>query len=206
MERVDLLQNKVSGAFAKEAATSTAIQACARPGSNGQAYKNADRVLFITGEITSAGSKEYFNEIVKKELGITNFDRDKLNVGRNAAVTHVSFLYDTVPAAGNTEDWKEIVKTLAFDKAAPGALLNAETRFEDDVKPLIELPVFEMHNTETTQTNDQKFRALGDLRILEAEKSFQFHINVPSGKTGLDVATNRHFFKLVMRVGETVPR
>jgi len=206
MERVDLLQNKVSGAFAKEAANSASLQACARPGSNGQAYKNADRVLILTGEITSAGSKEYFQEIVKKELGVTNFDGNKLNVGRNAAVTHVAFMYDTVTAAGNTEDWKEIVKTLAFDKAAPGALLNADTRFEDDVKPLIELPVFEMHNTETTQTNDQKYRALGDLRILEAEKAFQFHINVPSGKTGLDVSTNRHFFKLVMRVGETVPR
>lgn len=206
MERVELLQNKVSSAFAKEANSSPAIAACTRPNGAGSAYKNADRVLILTGEITSGGSKEYFQEIVKRELGVTNFDGNKLNVGRNAAVTEVAFMYDFVDKAGNTEDWKEIVKTLAFDKAAPGALLNAETVFEDDVKPLIELPVFEMHNTETTQTNDQKFRALGDLRILEADRPFKFHINVPSGKTGLDVASKRHFFMLVLRVGQTVPR
>lgn len=207
MSRVDLIQSKVSGVLAKEASSSKAIAACAERTATGQSvYKNAERVLYLTGEIVSSGRDEYFQAIIKKEIGVTNFDRNQLNPGRNGVATAAAFEYASNTKADNTGEWKQYVKTLDFSKEeAPGTLKNAETVFSDNVKPLIELPVYELHNPNTTRTNDEKYRELGDLRVLESDIDFTFTIKFPEGAPALD-ATKRHFFKYTIRVGETVAR
>ncbi|WP_044398826.1 hypothetical protein [Lacinutrix sp. Hel_I_90] len=205
--RVELMQQKVSGAFAKAATTSKAVADCAGSGRPGTSdYKNAERVLYVTGEITSSGQNEYFQAILKKETGVTNFDRNRLNPGRNGVATSAKFEYATIVTAGNEAvDWKAAVKVADFSEECPGTLKNSETMFEDSVKPLIVLPVSELHNPNVTRSNDELYRSLGDLRVLEADTDFKLTIKFPEGAAPLDAA-KRHFFRYTIRVGETVSR
>lgn len=199
--RVELIQEKVSGRFSK------AVQAGeVTLSSDGNIPKTADRILFVTGEITAGGTIEFFEKITRKAEGVTNFDTNKLSIGRNGVATAVTLEYGTLVAASNTLAFEQTIGAVEFNKEAPALVKNAVLTFEDDVKPLIKFPIYEIHNPNTTRTNDEKYRELGDLRLLKASTAFKCQIKFPETPGVTLDSASRHFVKLTIRVGETVKR
>lgn len=162
-----------------------------------------DAVLYVTGEITSGGPTEFFKDITKKAVGVTNFNRNQLPTLENAVIDAVALEYGTVTVASNAGDFETAVKNVSFKTAAPDWLLNSEVRFSCAGKKLIDLPGFELHNVNSGNSKDDDYRSIGDLPIIEAQKDNTFEIETNGT---VDASTNRHFVRLALRVSKTGER
>lgn len=170
----------------------------------GQAsVKTSDTELYVTAEIPANGGViEFFKNINLKEVGVTNFDVNKLNTLQNAVIDSVTLDYGTV-ATSVTDDWKTVVKDLAFDAKAPNALLNGKTKFDCNGKQLFEFLNSEIHNINSGNNRTDDFREVGHLPIIESQKPCTATLETPSG---VSLGTARHFVKLVMKVNLTEER
>lgn len=179
------------------------LAGCAPDMANGKSAKETqDGVLYIVGEVTAGGKINLFEALTEQiaRVGVTNFDGNQLNAGSNAVIDAVSI------SVGISPDGSADPKNLAFDDAAEAALQNAEFRFEVDGKEIIKLPVFEAHNPNTTRTNDEKYRGLGHLPIIEAQKTCQAWVEFPTGITPDTTGGKKHYVRVELRRNQTVSR
>lgn len=164
----------------------------------------ADRTLYVTGEIpVGGGSKEFFKDITKKAVGVTNFNRNELNSLQNARIDAVTLEYGTLPDS-NTDAFEIAVKKVNFKTAAIDAILNSEFKFKCNGKLLIEDTGYELHNVNSGNTRNDDYKEVGHRPWIEPLKPCEFEVEVPSGVT-LTPST-RHFVRLTFRVAKTGER
>lgn len=178
------------------------LAGCAVDPATGKSTKETqDGVLYIVGEVTAGGKINLFEALTEQiaRVGVTNFDGNQLNSGSNAVL-------DAVSISVAINDAGVDPKNLAFDDTAEAALQNAEFRFEVDGKEIIKMPVFEAHNPNTTRTNDEKYRGLGHLPIIEAQKTCQAWIEFPTGITPDTTGGKKHYVRVELRRNQTVSR
>ena len=184
---------------ANEAGASEQIAACAAK--YGKSDKmTEDTVLYIVGEVTS-GTTELFKQLTseKQKVGFTNFDGEKLNSGRNAVIDAISITVATSTSATSPAG-------LDFSEKADPAILNAIFSWTNGRKKVIELPVFDVHNPNTTRSNDELFRGLGHLPILEANEINKCDFEFPVGVTPDVTGGKRHWVRIALRVNQTISR
>jgi len=169
-------------------------------GANG--IKTVDTVEYITGEITAGGKIDLFKPISEgiPRIGINSFDGRKYNTLGNAVIDAVAV--EVATTTSTTETAAELV----FDAAMDVAILNSHIKFAADGKLLFELPMYEVHNPNTTDLNDKKYRSIGHLPIIEAEKNLTCDIEFPNGVNPDVTGGKRHFIKVSLRVIKTVSK
>lgn len=199
--RVELIQKEVTNVFAQASGKNLGLV------ENGQPRKAADRIFYVVAEVSDGGTiTNAFDYIERKAEGITNFDKDKLSPGRNGVITEVKLEYGTlVKADYAAATFLNAAPFVNYNESAPAFILNTRITFSDDEKPLLDFPIKEIHNPNTTRSNDEGYRALGDLRMIESERALRLSLEVPKVAPNLN-ATKRHFVMLTFRVGESVKR
>jgi len=175
--------------------------------SNGSSSKTTqDGVLYFVGEVTDGGKINLFEAIVQEtsasRVGLTNFDGNKLAAGSNAVLDAISIEVATT----NDTDGHPDMKGLDYSESADPAIKAAEFRFTVDGKEKINIPVYEIHNANSTRTNDEKYRELGHLPIIEALQQVEAWFNFPSGVAPSGADGKRHYVKVSLRRNQTVSR
>ncbi len=201
MNRKELIQGSVANIFAQNVNNKLGLV-----DGKGKPKKVADRILYVVAEVTAGTTiVNAFDTIERKAVGITNFDKNMLAQGRNAVITEVKLEYGTLLTANYGGTFENTAPFVNFNEAAPAYILNTKLKFTDDEKPLLEFPIKEIHNPNTTRTNDEGYRVLGDLRMIESERELVLALESPKVVSDLD-PLKRHFIMLTLRVGESVKR
>lgn len=183
----------------KEAVRENKIQ-CSPSGSGG--LTTVDTVEYITGEVTAGGKIDLFEPISESisRVGLNSFDGRRYNSLGNSVIDAV-----TVEAAVTTSE-TATAATLVFDDEMDVAILNSNIIFSAGGKVLFKLPMKEVHNPNTTRLNDEKYRSIGHLPIIEAEKDLKCEIEFPTGVVPDNTGGKRHLLKVSIRVTKTLPR
>lgn len=189
--------------LSKEAAEAVSGSQLANCIDNGKSTKKThDEVLYIHGELTGGNTIFLFKDLVKDkaEIGITNFDGNQLNQGKNAVIDAISI------EIGVSADGSQTATQVEYGTKADLAIQNAEFTFSVDGNDIINLPVWEAHNPNTTRTNDEKYRDLGHLPVIEAMKPCEATFKFPTGVTPDATGGKKHFVRVALRVLKTVSR
>jgi len=171
-------------------------------GNAGEKLTTFDKVEYITGEVTAGGKIDLFEAISESisRIGINSFDGRRYNTLSNAVIDAVTVEVATTTSATAT------AAELIFDDAMDVAIVNSNIIFSADGKQLFDLPIREVHNPNTTRLNDEKYRGIGHLPIIESEKNLKCEIDFPTGVTPDTTGGKRHFLKVSLRVTKTVTR
>jgi hypothetical protein len=153
-----------------------------------------DTTEFIAAKLTGSGSGviALTKSSGDKAVGIQSFDGNKLDDAQHFVIDSVALDYGLEV----TTDNKEVANANYVD-AAPAELLSADLIIKQG-KELIRIPVSEAHNLATGTSNDDNFRTVSHLPVIEANKVFEVAIEFAEG-TSLSAGTDDHFVKVSLR-------
>ena len=133
-----------------------------------------DQELYIKKEITGGGIVDLIDSTTRKQAGICSFDENTLKTGRAFVFDKVSLTYDS-NAASNLEG------ELAYNSAAPVALVNADFVITQDGREVFRMPVKSIHNIETGNAIDDEYIQLKTLRHLVDTREVKLQLHFPPG-------------------------
>lgn len=177
-----------------------------------QADLRAKKIRFIdsdilhTSEISEAGGiYDLLRTTNEKEVGISDFDSNKLETGVNVAVGRIKIAYGKAP----TEDGKKANQiTYSSDITAfPTALLRAKLIFKQDNKTLLSLPVerFTVGAKSSKVQGEEDVLHLGTPMILIQQKTTHIQLEF-NPNDGMDSGAHNHFFMVRTMGTETAAR
>ncbi len=202
--RVELRQD-ANQKLADASKESTVIATCARTTEAGVSVtKTEDTTLYIVANIGAGGNQELFKSLSKnvRVVGETNFDGNRLNSMRNAVIDGIQVIYGTAavasPKIGDIDFKPQVV---------PAPLKNSEIRLVAENRQLFEIPVQDVLPLAAATSNNDSFRNLSHLPVIEAMKNATLNLDFPATYTALDTALNvSHWVKVLFRVSQTVER
>lgn len=159
----------------------------------GGRVKFRDTTLYIAFDAAGFGGKQaLLTPNTKKLVGITNFDADKLNTGRNVCISAARLLYSTEGASLQTADWYN------NDRLCP-ELQNSEV-----VITQAGVKVFSIGLTDLFGHKFSDFRQITDRPLLHQNEPINIEIQTPDGVT-VPTATAQinQFCRLEFRVIES---
>lgn len=122
--------------------------------------------------------------------GVQSFNSNKLEAGEHMVIDSMKGEY-----ALETADAKE-VETAHYIDSAPADLMNADVVVKQGSTELIRLAFSEVHNPNTSQNNEDNYRVIGHMPILEAEKPFSIELEFPDGTS---LPAGDHFVRFEFR-------
>ena len=144
-----------------------------------------DKTIYIAKSLKGMGGIVKLIDVnTKKEVGVTNFDGNKLNVGRDYIIDGVRVLYDGTVVSPKDGTWEDTM---------PKELLNAEIRIKQDNQLLFDMPVSDMVNFK----NDD-FRDISTSPIIRSGEEFEIELEFPQGSAfgGADESNIRLEFRV----------
>lgn len=145
-----------------------------------------DQVLEVKKEISGGGTVDLIDGTTERVDGICSFDKNRLNSGRAFIFDRVSILYKSDAASGKEGE-------LLYDSAAPAALRNALFIINQDGREVLRMPVRDLNNIHTGNTNADDYCTLNSLRYLADERNISIQIKFPPG-VSLDGATKHYVY------------
>lgn len=129
-----------------------------------------DKTIYISKSLKGAGGIVKLIDVnTKKEVGVTNFDGNKLNVGRDYVIDGVRILYDTTATNIKNANWLKY-------PASETEVANCEIRIKQDNQMLLEMPV-----TDMTNFNYDEFRDISTSPIIRSGEEFEIELEFPQG-------------------------
>lgn len=167
-----------------------------------QGQKSIDTTLYVIGEVTKGGTVKIFDKLTEqnRRAGLTNFDGNQLNRGSYAVLDGVC-----IEVATSTDQSID-GRGLDFSEEADAAIKAADFVFMSDTEIVTDMPVNEAHNPNTTRSNDEKFRELSHLPVIESQKLNEITFEFPQGMSPDTTDSKRHFVKISFRAFKTVTR
>lgn len=136
-----------------------------------------DKTFYLNVDLSGKGGgrAELVDSNTRRIEGITNFDGNKLNAGRDIVIDSVRFI--------EAVDGATSIQTADFsntDGKAHASLAHAELRVEQAGKVLIDLPLTDFNKSDGDTVH---FRDISTMPILKAEEEFNIYLVLPNGVT-----------------------
>lgn len=121
-----------------------------------------------------AGIIQLVDTNTRKEAGVTNFDGNKLNRGKNIVIDSLRFRFGYSGAAQ--------IKAEKFNgtKAFPAEFYGANLVIKQGSKSILNIPVMDCLDE---NANNPLWRELSAGRLIVAEKEYDFELEYPKGVT-----------------------
>jgi len=140
-----------------------------------QATKLVDKTFYLNVKIDGmSGINQLVDSNTKKLVGVTNFDGNLLNSGRDVVIDSIRALFTSVGAGVESANWQN-------SERIPAELQNADLRLIQTNDMLIDLPM-----TDTQNFKDADHRPIATTPLLRAKEEFKLEfpkgVTVPTGK------------------------
>ena len=152
--------------------------------------------LYVHSKIVAGGNVPLLTGNTTQEVGVTNFDGNRLESGRFFVIEAISILYGE--AAAGTKVWD--VKYEEGNLPPQLRASHAVVRQNGDV--ILRLPVESIFRAQKSAT--EKYRKLGALAVLEPNQTIEITVETPQGST-ITPATSGHesFISFMLKGYET---
>ena len=165
-----------------------------------------DTAYYIVNALTgSGGIQKLITPNTKRDLGVTNFEGNKLNAGKFFTIDGVKI---SVAYAENGQPWRQSSVSNVVDYAQD--LLDAELVVKQGERILIKLPVFDIVDSSRNPSSkdNMDFREISTFPVLAPNEPFEINIEHKSNaiyptydpetiKVNVRVDFRGHEFKLV---------
>ena len=135
-----------------------------------------------------SGINQLVDANTKKIVGVTNFDGNLLNSGRDVVIDSIRTLFTSDGTSVENANWQNAERI-------PAQLQNADLRLIQTNDMLIDLP---MTDTQNFKENDH--RPIATTPLLRAKEEFKLELEFPKGVTIPN--TKPFFMRLEFRVTE----
>ncbi|WP_172916615.1 hypothetical protein [Capnocytophaga canis] len=146
--------------------------------------------LYVHSKFSAGGSVPLLNGNSTQEIGVTNFDGNRLDAGRFFIIEAVTVQY------GEAADTKKVWE-VKYDDKMPEVLEASHLVLRQNGEVLIKLPISAIQNAKKMETF---YRKLGALALIEPTQTVELTIDTPSGSSittsnGSDKSFVRVLFK-----------
>lgn len=157
-----------------------------------QATKLVDKTYYLNVKVDGmSGINELVDANTKKVVGITNFDGNLLNSGRDVVIDAIRVQFTTKGLKIESADWQS-------RDTLPAELQNADLRLIQTNDMLIDLPLTDVQNFKT-----EDFRPIATTPLLRAKEEFKLELEFPKGVTvPISKEGSGMFLRLEFRVTE----
>lgn len=154
-----------------------------------------DSELFIRKNMGTGanGSINLLSGVTTAEIGVTNFNGNKLDSDRIFVLDALTINYGV--AADNTA-----VSAVDYSTALPAALKCANLVVKQNGKTLVSLPVSAIADAKYT---DERYRELAGFQLLEDGKTISIELEFAAGSDFVAGAGNQAYVEVVFRGMET---
>jgi hypothetical protein len=156
-----------------------------------QATKLVDKTFYLNVKVDGmSGINQLVDANTKKIVGITNFDGNQLNSGRDVVIDAIRIQFTTRGSKMESADWQS-------RDTLPAELQNADLRLIQTNDMLIDLPLTDIQNFKYDD-----YRPIATTPLLRAKEEFKLELEFPKGvnvpmKEGLSM-----YLRLEFRVTE----
>lgn len=127
--------------------------------------------LYIRSQFNAGGNVPLLNGNSTQEVGVTNFDGNRLDNGRFFVAQAVTIKYGE--AAAGKKVWE-----VNYNKKLPPELLASHFVARQNGEVIIKLPIVSIDNA---KNSDEYYRRLGYLAIFEPTQTIDVTIETPQG-------------------------
>lgn len=137
-----------------------------------QATKLVDKTYYLNAKVDGmSGINELVDANTKKVVGITNFDGNLLNSGRDVVIDAIRVQFTTRGSKIESADWQS-------RDTLPAELQNADLRLIQTNDMLIDLPLTDIQNFK-----NEDYRPIATTPLLRAKEEFKLELEFPKGVT-----------------------
>lgn len=154
-----------------------------------QATKLVDKTFYLNVKVDGmSGINQLVDANTKKLVGVTNFDGNLLNSGRDVVIDSIRTMFTSDGKGVESANWQNTERI-------PAELQNADLRLIQTNDMLIDLPM-----TDTQNFKDADHRPIATTPLLRAKEEFKIELEFPKGVT--IPAGKPLFMRLEFRVTE----
>ncbi len=155
-----------------------------------QRMKPTPAELYVHAKFTAGGIVPLLNGNSTQEIGVTNFDGNRLENGRFFVIDGVTVQY------GEAADSKKVFE-VDYKDDVPAVLAASHLVLRQNGEVIVKLPISSIQNAKKT---DNFYRKLGALALIEPTQTVELSIETPSGSSittanGSDKSFVRVLFK-----------
>ena len=150
--------------------------------------------LYINTQFSAGGNVPLLNGNSTQEVGVTNFDGNRLDNGRFFVIDAITLLYGE--AAANKKVWE-----VDYNKEVPAELKASHLVVRQNGEVITKLPVASIENAKKSQ---EFYRRLGALAVIEPTQTVDVTIETPAGSTITPAnASDKSFVQVLLKGFET---
>ena len=160
---------------------------------SGKPNKLSDTTLYIAADASGfAGIQPILDSNTKKMVGITNFDGNTLNTGRNIVINGVRLMYTTDGDSVKSADWQN-------NDRLPAELQNAEVVMKQGGEQIFAMPLTDLQGYKYDD-----WRKVTDRPFVRNNEPISIELQIPSEVTvPLATATVKQFIRFEFRVTQS---
>ena len=147
--------------------------------------------LYVNAQFTAGGNVPLLNGNSTQEVGVTNFDGNRLDNGR-------FFVIDAVTVKYGEADAGKKVWEVAYNKELPAELLASHLVVRQNGEVIVKLPISSIDNA---KKSDDFYRKLGALAVIEPTQTVDVTIETPAGSTITPATSGEKSFVQVLLKG-----
>lgn len=141
-------------------------------GANGRMPLPKETTLYIAFDASGiAGKVDLLTATTKPVVGITNFDGNKFNTGRNAVIRSLRVLYSTDGDGLTSADWQN-------EDRLPAELQNAELVITQGGNAVVSIPLTDLQGDKFVA-----WRSFSNTPFLKNNEPISIQISMPEGVT-----------------------
>lgn len=152
--------------------------------------------MMVSSKYSAGGSSNLLNGNVAREVGVSNFDGNKLETDRYFVIDGVTIAY----GEGNAADK---VYAVEYDKEVPAVLKSSNLIVRQNGQVLISLPIVSIINA---KKKEDFYRHLNGLVLLEPNQPVEIIIESPVGSTITPSTGDTSFVRVLLKGYETLLR
>lgn len=134
-----------------------------------------DQVMELKKEVVGGGTINLLDATDDRVDGINSFDKNSLKTGRAFVFDQVAIGYATHATDSGLEG------EIEYNTKAPAALQNAIFIINQEGREVLRMPVRELNNIHTADTESKEYKQLKSLRYLTDDRTIELQIKFPPG-------------------------
>lgn len=162
-------------------------------GADGKIPTPSDTTLYVAFNASGvAGKVDLITANTKPVVGVTNFDGNKLNTGRNIVIAAARILYTTDGSELVSSDWQN-------EDRLPAELQNAEIVITQGGKSILSMPLTDLQGDKF-----QAWRKFSDTPFIKNNEIIKMELQLPEGVTApIESGTVKSNIRFELRVLQT---
>ncbi|MDO5106485.1 hypothetical protein [Capnocytophaga sp.] len=150
--------------------------------------------LYVNSKFAAGGVANLLTSNAVAEVGVTNFDGNKLEADRYFVADAITVQYGEGTAASDK------VYNIKYDVALPAVLLASHLVIRQKNEVIVKLPVSAIQNAKQT---DAYYRKLEALALIEPNSPVEIQIETPTGSTITPSTGDSSFVRVLIKGFET---